>query len=71
VRLPRVRMSLRGMMVAVAIVPALLMAARFVVGCWGRGTGSTMGRTGIWAAIGDGMNFEAVTYVKDWMIFAD
>ncbi len=71
-RLPRVRMSLRGMMMAVAIVAALLVAARFVLGYWGprdgfyRGSYRYLGSDWRWHEVRG-----AVIYVKDGMIVVD
>jgi hypothetical protein len=72
VRLARVRISLRGMMVAVAIVAALLMAARFVLGYLGprggfySGSYSYLDSDWRWHEVRG-----AVIYVKDGMIFVD
>ena len=71
-RLPRVRMSLRGMMVAVAIVADLLVAARFVLGYWGprdgfyRGSYRYLTSDWRWHEVRG-----AVIYVKDGMILVD
>ncbi len=71
-RLPRVQMSLRGMMMAVAIVAALLMAVRFILGYWGPRDGFYWGSYRYldsdwrWHEVRG-----AVIYVKDGMIFVD
>ncbi len=71
-RLRRVRMTLRGMMVAVAIMAVLLMATRSVLGYLGPRDGLYYGSYRYldsdwrWHEVRG-----AIIYVKDGMIFVD